>query len=185
MTPIVEVLLAYGLGLLANATAAKGDAWLKEQTKVDVTKPVLSQEDLVVLKQYEAANEDALLKIRLDTDRLNLNELTIRLADTSSARQRELDLEKTNAQSLAKLTPTILALGATLFVLCTLALFVVFGKLDVGGKPILDRDILLYVAGVFSAILSQIFNYYFGSSSGSKEKSQTLDSVIEKIGRSS
>lgn len=37
-----------------------------------------------------------------------------------------------------------------------------------------SKDIIMYILGVLSAVLSQIYSYYFGSSAGSAEKSRTM-----------
>jgi flagellar basal body-associated protein FliL len=41
------------------------------------------------------------------------------------------------------------------------------------------KDILIYVLGVLSAIATQIVSYYFGSSQGSKEKSDQLREAMK------
>ncbi|MDP3914676.1 MAG: hypothetical protein Q8R96_13170 [Bacteroidota bacterium] len=40
-----------------------------------------------------------------------------------------------------------------------------------------SKDIVLYILGVLSAILTQVYSYYFGSSAGSAAKSVTLASM--------
>jgi len=41
------------------------------------------------------------------------------------------------------------------------------------------KDILIYILGVLSAIASQIVSYYFGSSAGSKEKTEALKGAMK------
>jgi hypothetical protein len=41
------------------------------------------------------------------------------------------------------------------------------------------KDILIYILGVLSAIATQIISYYFGSSIGSKDKSDQLKDVMK------
>jgi len=41
------------------------------------------------------------------------------------------------------------------------------------------KDILIYILGVLSAISTQIVSYYFGSSQGSKEKSDQLREAMK------
>jgi hypothetical protein len=36
------------------------------------------------------------------------------------------------------------------------------------------KDILIYILGVLSAAVTQILSYYFGSSQGSKDKSELM-----------
>ncbi len=42
------------------------------------------------------------------------------------------------------------------------------------------KDIVLYVLGVLSAILTQIYSYYFGSSQGSANKHKMIESMQNK-----
>jgi energy-converting hydrogenase Eha subunit A len=66
---------------------------------------------------------------------------------------------------LNKLVTPVLALGVVglSFVLFTILIFV-----DVQPEA---KDILIYILGVLSAAVTQILSYYFGSSQGSKDKS--------------
>jgi len=36
------------------------------------------------------------------------------------------------------------------------------------------KDVVLYVLGVLSAILTQVFSFYFGSFQGSSDKNKTI-----------
>lgn len=44
------------------------------------------------------------------------------------------------------------------------------------------KDVILYILGVLSAISTQIFSYYFGSSQGSAEKTRAINSMLEAKG---
>ena len=94
---------------------------------------------------------------------------------------QQIDLEKLDAQHLEsnrvemptngtpainKLVTPILALGVVglSFTLFTILIFV-----DVKPEA---KDILIYILGVLSAAVTQILSYYFGSSQGSKDKSE-------------
>jgi len=69
------------------------------------------------------------------------------------------------------LQKNVAPLLALLAVLATMALFflLVFVKIEAS-----SQNIVLYILGVLSTILSQIFAYYFGSSAGSKAKQEQL-----------
>ena len=41
------------------------------------------------------------------------------------------------------------------------------------------KDVLVYVLGALTAISTQVISYYFGSSVGSKNKSEQLDKVLK------
>jgi len=94
---------------------------------------------------------------------------------------QQIDLEKLDAQhidfgrvemptngtpTISKLVTPILALGVVglSFLLFTVLIFV-----DVKPEA---KDILIYILGVLSAAVTQILSYYFGSSQGSKDKSE-------------
>lgn len=94
---------------------------------------------------------------------------------------QQIDMEKLDAQHIDlgridaynneppvinKLVTPILALGVVglSFTLFTILIFV-----DVKPEA---KDILIYILGVLSAAVTQILSYYFGSSQGSKDKSE-------------
>jgi len=88
-------------------------------------------------------------------------------ADVQAARNKELKtLDK--GSWLQKNIAPILALLA---VFATMLLFylMIFTKVDQTAQ-----NIVLYILGVLSTIVSQIFAYYFGSSAGSKAKQEQL-----------
>jgi len=43
-----------------------------------------------------------------------------------------------------------------------------------------SKDILIYVLGALTSAMTMVLGYYFGSSAGSKEKSQQLDEIMDK-----
>ncbi len=118
-------------------------------------------------------------QFELDFKKLSNEEKQMIIADTANARQREATVQ-TNEQStrLNKNITPYLALGT---VGLTLILFYVL-IFRPGTIPDSTKDIILYILGVLSAILTQIYSYYFGSSSGSVKKSESLASIYEKNG---
>ena len=44
------------------------------------------------------------------------------------------------------------------------------------------KDIMLYILGVLSSILTSIFSYYFGSSKSSSQKNDTLNMMVKNAG---
>lgn len=75
---MIEMLVQNGLKLLAKVGAAKGTAWLKEKTGVDLDKEALSSEDVLKLKQYELEHERELEKIALERETAENRELSER-----------------------------------------------------------------------------------------------------------
>lgn len=177
MLPIVGTLLANALPLLANAVVAKGTSYVKEQTGIDLSAGIPSQEQLVQLKQYEMEHEEELLRLRLEENKLDVELEKLRFADLDSARKREMEIgNSANASSLQKNVGPILAIGT---VLLTFLMFWYFawGSLDPNSPK---KDIIVYILGVLSTITTQIFSYYFGSSQGSSAKNDTVERLIRQ-----
>lgn len=108
-------------------------------------------------------NPELQLKLR----EIDLKELEVHAKDRDSARNREMAIAVSeNAPTINKIVTPLLALGVVSlsFVLFTILIFV-----DVKDNA---KDILIYILGVLSAAVTQILSYYFGSSQGSKDKSE-------------
>ena len=177
MLPIVQALLGKGLSLVANAVLAKGKEYIKEKSGIDLDKESLSEQDVVALKKFEMAHEEELMKLQIEDNRLDLEMTKAFLADTQSAREREVKMaESPYASWLNK------NIGPALAILAIVITFGLFYKVtfsDLLVQDMKNRDILLYILGVLSAVVTQIFSYYFGSSSGSKSKSEDLAKLME------
>ena len=175
MIPIVAALLGKGLNLVANAVMAKGKDWVENKLGVEL-KPDMTSEDYAKLKIAEMQHEEELLKIQLEDNKLDLQELDMRLKDTDSARKRETEIATSEkAPLLNKIVTPVLALGVVALT------FILFGFLMFDTSPVEPsrKDILVYVLGALTAISTQVISYYFGSSIGSKEKSAQLDKVLK------
>jgi hypothetical protein len=184
MLPLIETLVSNGLGLIANAVLARGKAYVKDKTRVDLDKEALSQEDLIALKKYEMEHEEELLRLRLQDDRLSLEEQKIVFEDLSSARNRQMAIVASDRASwLTANTPSLLAISTVALTFVFFAVFAWLGKYsDPAGA--VAKEIMLYVLGVLSAILTQIFSYYFGSSQDSTEKARAFNEILDKQGTS-
>lgn len=175
MIPLVQTLLGNGLGLIANAVMAKGKQWVEEKTGVKL-EPDMPPDQIAQLKVAEMQHEEELMRLKLEENKLDLEELGMRLKDTGSARDREVQIATSKeAPLLNKVITPILALA---ILLITLALFsvVMFQESPVDSSR---KDILIYILGVLSAISTQIVSYYFGSSQGSKDKSDQLKEALK------
>jgi hypothetical protein len=87
--------------------------------------------------------------------------------DRDSARNREIEIATSEkAPYINKVVTPFLALGVVglSFILFAILIFV-----EVKTEA---KDILIYILGVLSAAVTQILSYYFGSSQGSKDKSE-------------
>lgn len=135
-------------------------------------------DNVVTTKEEKMQLDNELRKseqqFQLDMKKLTNDQQQMILADVASARQREMTIQTSDqATKLAKNVSPYLALGTTII---TLSLFAVLIF-----KPSLisndGKEVLMYILGVLSAILTQIYSYYFGSSAGSAEKSKTLAGI--------
>ena len=172
---ILTPLLGNGLNLVANAVLAKGKKVVEEKLGVEL-KPDMSPEDLARIQIAQMEHEEELLKLRLEEDKLDLAELELRLKDTNSAREREVQISTSDkAPLLNKIVTPVLALSILLLT------FILFGVVMFDGSPVeaSRKDILIYILGVLSAIASQIVSYYFGSSQSSKDKTDALKEAIK------
>lgn len=175
MIPIVTALLGQGLNLVANAVMAKGKDWVENKLGVEL-KPDMTSEDYAKLQIAQMQHEEELLKLKLEDNKLDLQELDMRLKDTDSARKREAEIATSEkAPLINKIVTPVLALGVV-----TLT-FILFGFLLFDDSPVEPsrKDILVYVLGALTAISTQVISYYFGSSIGSKDKSAQLDKVLK------
>lgn len=156
---LIAPLLAQGLGLLGNAVLAKGKEWLEEQTGVDLSKP-LSPEDVAKLRQFEMEHEEELMRLRIEDKRLDYE-------DTQSARDMNTRInESASASTLSKNIPAILAL------IVIVAGFILLAMTK-------EADVRTAVVGLMTLVLG----FYFGSSSTSKLKDDTIQSLTHMEGK--
>jgi len=104
-----------------------------------------------------------------------LAELEAMGKEMESARNREIQIATSEfAPMLNKIVTPILALGT---VALTFILYAIIIFTDVDEQ---SKDILIYVLGALTSAVTMILGYYFGSSVGSKEKSQQLDEILDR-----
>jgi hypothetical protein len=122
-----------------------------------------------------AAKAEAQAKLMEMAQKGQLAELEAHVKEMDSARKREIEIATSAAApTLNKIVTPILALGT---VGLTFILFAVIIFVDVDAN---SKDILIYVLGALTSAVTMVLGYYFGSSAGSKEKSQQLDEILEK-----
>lgn len=175
LAALVKPLLANGLGLVANAVMAKGKDYVEKKLGVEL-KPDMTADEIIRLKTAEMEHEEELLKLKLEENKLDLQELELFLKDTNSAREREVQIvTSSQAPLLNKIVTPVLALT-----LLTLT-FILFGFVMFDNNPVepTRKDILIYILGVLSALSTQITSYYFGSSQGSKDKGDQLKEIMK------
>ena len=97
--------------------------------------------------------------------------------DRASARNREAQISTSaDAPLLNKIVLPILAIGV--MVLSFLLFYIVAFDSDVVTAR--NKDVIIYILGVLSAIDTQVIQYYFGSSSGSTQTRAFLEGMVKK-----
>lgn len=121
------------------------------------------------------AKAEAQAKLMELAQKGHLGELEAMAKEMESARRREIEIATSeHAPLLNKIVTPVLALGT---VVLSFILFGVIIFVDVQSE---SKDIIIYVLGALTSAVTMILGYYFGSSVGSKEKSQQLDDILEK-----
>lgn len=132
-------------------------------------------DNVITTKEEKLQLENELRKsemqFQLDLKKLSNEERQMILGDISSAREREVQIQSSpNATRLSKNVSPILAFGTT-FLTMLFFYILVFKPNSISAE---SKEIVLYILGVLSAILTQVYSYYFGSSMGSADKAETL-----------
>lgn len=105
------------------------------------------------------------------------NIFTKEVEDRKSARDREAQITTSaDAPLLNKIVLPVLAIGVMVLS------FVLFYIVAFDGDIVTARnkDVIIYILGVLSAIDTQIVQYYFGSSSGSTQTRGFLENMVKK-----
>lgn len=154
---------AVGGPLAGMATRAISDALLgkpdgTEDELIDAAAKA-SPDQLLALKKAEQDFAVRMRELEIDLQRIDA-------ADRSSAREREV--------KTGDWTPKALA-GAV-----TLGFFGVLGYMIAYGLPTQGGEALLVMLGTLGTAWGGIVSYYFGSSAGSKEKSEAMNRMARK-----
>lgn len=200
MPPFITALLGSGLRLVANAALVKGKEFVEEKAGVKLDQPSFSQEDQLKLRQFELDHEEELLRLQLEDNKLGLEEeklkfeqVKVYIQDLADARaqQSAVQLSATAPWYTKAIQPALAVFGVGV----TFLLFAVFVYWAGGthlvtgpeGKQFMEpnmnptqKDLVVYILGVLSAVVTQIFSYYFGSSQGSARKTEQLQQALEK-----
>lgn len=71
MMPLIQTLLSNGLGLVANAVMAKGKEFVEDKLGVKLAAD-MPPEQIAQIKIAEMEHEEALIKLRLEENKLNI-----------------------------------------------------------------------------------------------------------------
>lgn len=118
------------------------------------------------------------MQYQTEMKKLSNEEKQMIYKDIDSARVMAAQVQTSaHATKLSKNTSPILALGTTLLTF-VLFYFLIFHNEDMEKNG--TKEIVLYILGVLSAIVTQIFSFYFGSSVGSADKNKIIQDMHEK-----
>ena len=158
LVPILTQLAGAGMQKVVDAVLDKGTQVVEQKLGVSLTPGPdgkLSEEKLASIKEAAMKHEEFMFEQEVK--------------DRSSARQHEVDLATSeNAPLINKIITPLLAIFV---MVCSFILFAILIFVEVKPEA---KDILIYILGVLSAADTQILSYYFGSSQGSKDKSDLL-----------
>ena len=125
--------------------------------------------------QLENELKKADYDFEVEMGKLSNEEQKMVFDDIDSARKRDAEVAtSTNASWLSKNVAPILGLGTA--ILTFILFYMLVFNPNMCGDP-KTKDILIYILGVLSAILTQVYSFYFGSSQGSQAK----NSIIERM----
>ena len=151
-----------GIDLVKEVGGKLIDHWFPDPNEAAKAKmELLQMEQEGRLKELVASNE----------------RFTQEVADRQSARQRETQIATSDAAPmLNKIVTPILAIGVVVLT------FLLFGFVlfDTGAIDPARKDMAIYILGALSSICGMVVSYYFGSSSGSVQKTEAMESLLKK-----
>lgn len=160
------------MGFLQNLFSGGAGSLVDSVGKV-LDNVVTTKEEKMQLENEIRKSE---MQFQIDMKKLSNEEQQMILGDISSARQRDIQVQNANTTKLNKNLMPILAFG-TIVLVFSLFYILIFSPALIhdGGK-----EIAMYLLGILSAVLTQIYSYYFGSSAGSADKSKTLANMQQQ-----
>jgi hypothetical protein len=157
MPNIFQKIFSGGAGEIVDKVAGAVDRFVQTKEEKDAVNLEIRK---VVSEELKAMEQE------------HTKQLEVYQKEMDSARNREIQIATADkAPLINKIVTPLLALGV---ILLTFILFYVLMFKQVGN----EKDIIIYVLGVLSAISTQIVSYYFGSSQGSAQKQKQLDKLI-------
>lgn len=155
VAPVLATAAGGPLAGVAAKTLASKLLGKPEATQEEIETAIVSAspETLIKLKEIELQFELDMQKVGIDFEKLATD-------DRASARAREV--------AVRDRTPALLAF------LITLGFFGTLGWMLAYGKPASGGDALLVMLGALGGAWASVCSYYFGSSAGSKLKTEAM-----------
>lgn len=143
-------------------------------TKAIMGNPMGAVQDLVgALKKDGSPQAKAILseldvkmaEIELEFSKVELEETKAYLGDVQNARQREIELAKSGKRDWMQILVGLVGMAMICFNLYVLVYIEI---------PKDNKTLFIHYMGIVEGIAMSIFSYYFGSSKGSKEKTDLM-----------
>lgn len=138
--------------VLSNALGVKNDPEA-------IMKAIGTPEGLIKLKELELEQEKANQQYNIELSKIDAD-------DRNSARQREMNVKD--------------KMPAVLAVFITIGFFGVLAYILVHGVPDQQTEVLWFMLGALSSAWTGVIAYYFGSSSGSKQKTDAMTAMAKR-----
>lgn len=154
IAPTIATALGGPLAGMAVKELSSGLLGKPDGTEQEISKALqaASPDTFLKIKEIDAAFNTKMVDAGIDLEK-------IAAADRDSARSREANLKDLTPRILAAVTVT--------------GFFLVVGWV-LSGRVSLESTLLGFVLGQVSTKAEQVYNYYFGSSSGSDKKTHLL-----------
>ena len=158
MPNIFQKIFSGGAGEIVDKVAGAVDRFVQTKEEKDAVNLEIRK---VVSEELKAMEQE------------HTKQLEVYQKEMDSARNREIQIATADkAPLLNKIITPILALSV---IALTFVLFYILMFKPVGA----EKDIIIYVLGVLSAVCTQVISYYFGSSQGSAQKQTQIDKLIK------
>lgn len=159
MPNIFQKIFSGGAGEIVDKVAGAVDRFVQTKEEKDAVNLEIRK---VVSEELKAMEQE------------HTKQLEIFQKEMDSARNREIQVATSEkAPLINKIVTPLIAMGV---ILLTFILFYVLMFKEVGN----EKDIIIYVLGVLSAICTQVISFYFGSSQGSSDKQNQLEKIFNK-----
>ena len=125
--------------------------------------------------QLEAEIAKTKMNYDLEMQKLSVRDRELLVQDVGSARSMQAETQASeHASKLAKNIVPVMAILTTLLTFGMFFMFVFSDQIELSQDK---KEIVLYILGVLSALTTQIYSFYFGSSQGSSDKNKIMEKL--------
>lgn len=145
-----------------------------------IDKVVTSDEEK---KELDNEINKATMQYQLQMATLGVQETQAYLADTASARDNQSRVQESeHASWMAKNVHSVLAIGiiSLTFFMYWYIVFSGDGKSSILAQRPEMKDVIIYILGALTTVATQVVSYFFGSSTGSADKSKALNALAKR-----